>query len=73
MFTVPVHSRTHALGVLLGGTGRALPSRDTKPRVAALMRPGPSDLQRVGHAMTACAARSCACCSSSTANASPPW
>ncbi len=55
MFAVPATLPARALGVLLGGSGRALPRRDIQPRVAALLRPGPSDLPQAGHTMTACA------------------
>mgnify|MGYP000187150319 CR=1 FL=1 len=58
MFAVPATQYPRAIGVLLGGSGRALPRLDIKPRVAALLRPGPADPQRVGHTMTVCACRS---------------
>ena len=56
MLVVPATFPARALGVLLGGSGRVLPRRDIQPRVvAALLRPGPSDLPQSGHTMTACA------------------
>ena len=58
MIAVPARQFTRAIGVLLGGSGRALPRLDIKPRVAALLLPGHCDLQRAASALTVHTARS---------------
>ena len=48
MFAIPATRETRPVGVLLGGSGRALVSAERKPVVAALLRPYPTVFARVG-------------------------
>ena len=50
MFTVPATKETRAIGVLLGGSGRARTPPRSTPRVAALMKPFPSPYRERNHA-----------------------
>ncbi len=43
MFAVPVTRKMRAVGVLLGGSGRAIRLPASRPLVAALFRPYPTD------------------------------
>ena len=48
MFAIHATRGTRPVGVLLGGSGRALVSAPQKPVVAALLRPHPTVFARVG-------------------------
>jgi len=48
MFAIDATRETRPVGVLLGGSGRALVSAAQKPAVAALLRPHPTVFARVG-------------------------
>ena len=50
MSTVPATKETCAIGVLLGGSGRARTPPRSTPRVAALMKPVPSPYRERSHA-----------------------
>ena len=48
MFAIHATRETRPVGVLLGGSGRALVSAVHRPMVAALLRPRPTVFARVG-------------------------
>jgi hypothetical protein len=48
MFAIHATRETRPVGVLLGGSGRALLSAVHRPLVAALLRPHPTVFTRVG-------------------------
>lgn len=48
MVAIPATRETRPVGVLLGGSGRALVSAVHKPVVAALLRPHPTVFARIG-------------------------
>ena len=48
MFAIHATRETRPVGVLLGGSGRALVSAVHKPMVAALLRPHPTVFAREG-------------------------